>query len=468
VPECGFDRMRLAWFFTLCVPLVASHGVAAETRVASLQELRRAISNASPGDEIVVADGKYSCEEAIDISAAGMPSLPIKISAATVGGAEITDTAGFRFRSSAAHVILSGFNFTHKAGTLSLPAGSHHCRVTRNRFELEVANAGAYLSISGDNHEVDHNTFENKDTEGPMLIVQGPAGRAMAQRTWIHHNFFRNFANSGRNNSSALHIGHSSRSLSPAHSIVEYNLFSKTEGENEGAICNKSCDNIYRFNTFAEGCTELSLRHGNRCLVYGNFFIGTRGGLRFFGDDHRIYSNYFQANDPAVQIGNGSANVPPAELTSHDRPDRVQFVFNTLVDNRSNIVMRGRSGGIGATELTIANNLIQGGKSAAAIAGPLPRAIWEGNVVWDTDPGDIPKLGYGFYDPKLLKAANGILTPERGSRVIGSATGSHPYVDVDVKGQRRAKIMDVGAHQYPERTAINDVATPSDVGPSAP
>ena len=145
-------------------------------------------------------------------------------------------------------------------------------------------------------------------------------------------------------------------------------------GENEGAICNKSCDNTYRFNTFAEGCTELSLRHGNRCQVYGNFFIGTTGGLRFFGDDHKIYSNYFERNRVAVQIGNGDGIVPPDKLTSHDRPDRVELAFNTLVDNRTNLSMGGRGRrGLGATELVVANNLIQGGAQAASIGGPLPK-----------------------------------------------------------------------------------------------
>src|SRR5262249_52558987 len=154
------------------------------------------------------------------------------------------------------------------------------------------------------------------------------------------------------------------------HSLVEHNLFVMTRGENEGAICNKSCDNTYRFNTFGKGCTELSLRHGNRCQVYGNFFIGTHGGLRFFRDDHRIYCNYFEHNRPAVQIGNGDGNVPPDKLTSHDRPDGVQFVFNTLVDNESNVVMEHRDGGLGATQLVFANNIIQGGGRALSISGP--------------------------------------------------------------------------------------------------
>ena len=58
-------------------------------------------------------------------------------------------------------------------------------------------------------------------------------------------------------------IGVSQRSLSPAHALVENNLFIGCRGENEN-ICNKSCDNVYRFNTFGNGCSELSLRHQER------------------------------------------------------------------------------------------------------------------------------------------------------------------------------------------------------------
>ena len=82
--------------------------------------------------------------------------------------------------------------------------------------------------------EIDHNEFRDKNTEGQMLHVEGPGDDGMAQRAWIHHNYFHDFANSGRNNSSALHIGHSARSMTPAHAAVEHNLFERTEGENEG------------------------------------------------------------------------------------------------------------------------------------------------------------------------------------------------------------------------------------------
>ena len=39
------------------------------------------------------------------------------------------------------------------------------------------------------------------------------------------------------------------------------------------------------------------------------------------------------------------------KLTSHDRPDHCEVSFNTLAGNQSNIVMSGRSNGLGATAL---------------------------------------------------------------------------------------------------------------------
>ena len=116
--------------------------------------------------------------------------------------------------------------------------------------------------------------------------------------------------------------------MASGHSLVESNLFLQCRGENEN-ICNKSGENIYRFNTFGEGCSELSLRHGNSNVVYANFFIGTEG-VRVFGKNNKIYSNYFEKCSKAIHIGNGDALIPPDKLTGlYDRPDRTQVVFNT-------------------------------------------------------------------------------------------------------------------------------------------
>ena len=420
------------------LPSFAFTGIVSATdiEVDSLSGLERAIATASPGDYITVADGKYVSSGAITVVVAGTKERPIVIAAKTVGGVEIQGAAGFRLESPATYVVIQGFNFTHKSGEMELAEGVHHCRITRNDFELAVTGRARYLSVVGDDNEIDHNTFRNKDTEGQMLQVEGPGSSAMAHRTWIHHNYFHDFKNSRRNNSSALHIGRSGRSMSSAYSVVEHNLFVRTHGENEGAICNKATDNIYRYNTFGEDSSELSLRHGKRCLVYGNFFLGGNG-LRFFSQDHRIYSNYFENCRPAIAIGNGGATIPPGPLTSHERPDRVQVVYNTLVNNRSNVQMSRRRNGLGATDLVFANNIIVGGNKAVSIDGPLANPIWEGNILWSNEggPGDIPDSGFTAVDPQLASRKFGRYKIREASPAVGNGAGSYPYVTLDVEGQ---------------------------------
>ena len=459
----------LSIFVLLTSPETTSVLSAADIHVASLQELEGAIAKAAPGDQIILGDGQYFSSGTILVAAGGTKEKPIVITAETVGGVEIKGEGGFRLASPAAYVVIRGFIFTHEAGTLDNEASVHHCRITRNVFELAVADRARYLSVSGDDNEIDHNTFRNKDTEGQMVQVQGPGTHDMAQRTWIHHNYFHDFRNSRRNNSSALHIGHSARSMSSAYSVVEYNLFIRTEGENEGAICNKASDNIYRFNTFGEDSSELSLRHGKRCLVYGNFLLGGNG-LRFFGHDHRIYSNYFEDCRPAIAIGNGGATIPPGPLTSHERPDRVHVTYNTLVDNRENVRMSGRRNGLGAHDLVFSNNIIVGGDQAVSIDGPLANATWQGNILWANQggPGDIPTHGFSVVDPELAQQEQGRYKIQPASPAVGQGAGFHPYVAHDVEGQPRGKAKDVGADQRSAEPVTNRVLAVNDVGPEAP
>jgi poly(beta-D-mannuronate) lyase len=341
--------------------------------------------------------------------------------------------------------------------------GANHCRVTRNLFEC--TGKGAYLTVSGDDNQVDHNTFRNKSTEGQMISVQGPGKSEMAQRTWIHHNYFYNFAPTS-NNCGSIQVGLSGRSLSSAFTIVEFNLFSQTRGENEN-ICNKSCDNIYRYNTFGEGVSELSLRHGNRCEVYGNFFVGSEG-IRFYGDNHKIYNNYFERCNPAISIGNGDGIIPPDKLVMHDRPDSVQVVFNTLINNKVNVIMANRNAGLGATYLSFANNIIQGGGPAVKISGAIVKPVWEGNIIWNSDgAGTIPPEGFISVDPLLKQDSKGVWHIGPGSPATGKSTGSFSFVTSDMDGQTRNGKADTGADQLSPGKITNSILTTDEVGPQA-
>jgi len=454
-------------FFALLSLLISGLTLNVSARVVSVNSLvalQEQINNAKPGLTIVVEDGIYTTETPLLISRQGTADNPISITAATIGGVEIKGTSGFVIAKSASHIRIKGFKFTHESGKTKIEAGANFCRITRNVFEC--TGKGAYLTVAGNDNQVDHNTFQNKFTEGQMISVQGPGSSEMAQRTWIHHNFFYNFKPTS-NNCSSIQVGLSSRSLSPSHTLVEFNLFSETRGENEN-ICNKSCDNIYRYNTFGDGVSELSLRHGNRCQVYGNFFLGSEG-IRFFGRNHLIYCNYFERCSPAIHIGNGDGIIPPDKLVMHDRPDSVYVVFNILLNNKKNVIMQGRNNGLGATNIIFANNIIQGGNEAVKIDGSIQNPVWEGNLIWETEGvGNIPDQGYTQTDPKLkLEKSTGAHLAED-SPAIGKATGSYPFIMFDIDGQTPVDKLNIGADQFHKKNKIsNHILTLEEVGPFA-
>lgn len=450
----------------LCFQFVV--GFSATIDVDSIADLQKAINNAKPGDQVILADGVYKLSENITINNQGTESQPIVISPKTIGGAKIEGTGGFVIVSPAKYVILKGFVFTHNTGITSVGAGATHCTITRNVFECVPLYAGnkSYLVVNGDDNEVSYNTFQNKKDEGQMLSIQGPGRDHMAKRTWVHHNYFFNFPPPGKNNCSAIQIGLSWRSMDSAFSIIEHNLFIKTRGENEGIICHKSCNNIIRFNTFGEGCQEVSIRHGNKSQVYGNFFLGGTG-LRFSGDDHVIYSNYFQGCRNAIVCTNGDGEVAAGDkLTCHDRADRVKVVYNTLIDCRNNFLMPGRKNGMGATHITFANNIIQGG-SPVTLDSLFLNPVWEGNILWNTTSGTIPESGFVITDPKLEAGVDGILRPSKGSPAIGAGTGLYTFVNIDVDGQARDKKLDTGADQFAKVPSTNRPLSVADVGPDA-
>jgi poly(beta-D-mannuronate) lyase len=458
------QKLPLLLLLTGCVFTTAVS--AKPVKVTSLSALETAIFNSSPGTDIVLANGIYTATNTMHVTQPGTARRPITISAETVGGVEINGTGGFHVESPAAYIVIRGFKFTHTVGGEEISAGANHCRYTRCTFQLP--GRGHYLMISGDDAEIDHNTFQNKSTEGQMIVVYGPSTNQMAQRTWIHHNYFTNFANAHVNNCSAIQIGLSGRSMASGHSLVEYNLFLQCRGENEN-ICNKSGENTYRFNTFGAGCTELSLRHGNSNVVYGNFFLGSEG-VRIFGKDNKIYSNYFEKCTKAIHIGNGDALIPPDKLTGHDRPDRTQVVFNTLVDNKNSLMMAGRNRGLGARDFTFADNIIVTAGKAVAIDGPVTNAVWEGNIIWGctNGVGNIPETGFKLIDPQLKADNHGEFHVQKGSPAIGEAVGSYRFVNIAVDGQTRRGKLDIGADQFGRGKVTNRILTLADVGPDAP
>ncbi|PSL32210.1 chondroitinase-B domain-containing protein [Chitinophaga ginsengisoli] len=449
-----------ALFFFLCLSgHLKLH--AATINVSSLSALQTAINNAAPGDVIILANGTYTASTDITISKQGTATQPITIAAQTIGGATINGTAGFSIVSPAKYIIIRGFKFTFNASQATMASGTSFCRWTRNVFE--TPGEGENLTVNGNDHEIDYNTFQHKNALGRFIAMRG-TGSQICQRINIHHNYFLDHNPQTGNGAESVQFGLSGYSLSSSNSIVEHNLFEDCAGENE-LVSIKASAVTFRFNTIRNCPAHLTLRHGNFNVIYGNYFINTPG-VRIFGDDHKVFSNHFENCNPAINVGNGDGEVANGDaLTVHDRPDRVLIAFNTLVNNTVNIVQAGRTNGLGATAITIANNIIQGGGAAATIAGPYTGAVWSGNMLYNTNgDGDMPSSGYTTANPLLARDATGTFHLQSGSPAIGAATGSYPSVTTDMDGQARTAPLEIGADEVSTAAVTARILTPDMVG----
>jgi poly(beta-D-mannuronate) lyase len=142
----------------------------------------------------------------------------------------------------------------------------------------------------------------------------------------------------------------------------------------------------------------------------------------------------------------------------------VLIVFNTLVNNTENIVQQARKNGMGATYITVTDNIIQGGGSAATISGPYTNPTWTGNILFQVkDAGNIPADGYKVTDPKLAKISLSIYHLQAGSPAIDHGT-AYPGVTTDMDGQSRTAPFDIGADEFSDVPVKAHVLNPTDVG----
>jgi len=455
--------MRLLFVPLIAAALVvvpATPASAAQTvRVTSLSALQSALDKANPGDTIALADGSYSAGSTLAIKRSGSASAPVTVTAEHVGKATITGSKGFSFASGVSDVVLRGFKFRNGA-SLSVPAGASRNRLSRNDFQL--TSGGNWVTVSGDDTEVDHNVFQNRTSQGVFLQILGPA-KAMAQRVHVHHNYFFNHQFSGSNGGESIRLGLSDHQSYSAHAVLEYNLFEKADGDSE-AISVKSSDNVVRYNTIRDSKGYIVLRHGNRSVVEGNLLFGS--GIRFHGNDHKVVNNYV-ANTGGRAIVFGSGDEADSGPTSklHDRPDRVTVAYNTVLGSSG--VIDGDGGDFKPKDCVVADNIVKG-TSGTLVTLPSGSTVkYEGDITTGGTSG-IPPGGGKSVDPKLVKDANGLFRLSSASPAIDAGVGSYPYAATDFDLQSRSGAFDVGADEYTASGATRVPLTKADVGPASP
>jgi hypothetical protein len=498
--------------------LILICGIPAKAQVylSDGEDLEDSVNVASPGDVFIVLDGTYTDFESV-LAGHGDSLNPIIVKAETIGGVILKGDSHINFKK-ASHIVLEGFVFDAQGdNTLVKLEASHHIRITRNVFELQTIDPVKWVYVGGiwnDNtfqfeshhNRIDHNTFQNKDTPGHYITIDGTndgnSDFRQSKYDRIDHNHFKNNSPRAINEQESIRIGWSEMSTSSGYTVVEHNLFEDCDGDPE-VVSVKSCDNIIRHNTF-KGCYgTLSLRHGNRNHVEGNFFFGNgkpngtytnssggtsttyTGGIRIYGTDHVIINNYMEGLkgtkwDAPITLTQGDAiDGSSTNWSKHFRAERVTIAYNTLVNNTYGIEIgfdNNNNYNKSLKDITIANNIVTGSENSliAYIDGnkQTGEIDWSNNVFYATGTAQVTSDNSTFTaseaqitDPFLVNNTtvwnSSVTTPSAANTIPGLV------VSTDFEGQPRQSTSTIGADHFSSAPVIYGPLSASDVGPNA-
>lgn len=411
----------------MCVFLVFLVGnvSASEHRITPDSDLKPLLKQVKPGDVIVLASGTWTDPELQFKSLTGTREQPIFIRAEAPG--QVVLTGAIKFRLSGSYVIVSGLSFRDPKGTkevfeLRTDSKSHayHCRITDCSFEQTESykdKESHWLSIYGEKHRVDHCYFAGKRNGGTTLVVWVNETPGLHK---IDHNHFGPRPELGENGGETIRIGTSDVSELISKTIVEENYFDRCNGEAE-IISNKSCENIYRHNLFQRCEGTLTLRHGHRCLVDGNVFLGhtenRTGGVRIIGSDHRVTNNYFEglrgdAERAAICLMNGIPNSP---LNGYAPVKNALIAHNTAIDCKVSMefgVGFSKKASVAPADCHVSHNAFIPGKwELFRVQGEPSRFTWVGNKCQSGTTRGADLVQIERVDIKLARGKDGILRP---------------------------------------------------------
>jgi len=484
----------LGLWLSLCLIALApaaGRGSGKTYPVAAVGDIDAALEQASPGDRIVMKNGLWA-NARIRFRAMGTADAPIRLSAETPGRVILTGSSSLSLGGS--HLVVEGLLFQDTAPTaekaeavISFRTDSRtqaqDCRVTDCAIidfsppDKKVDTR--WVSLYGLRNRVDHCAFHNKTNLGTTLVVwlNKPAEHQPNYHR-IDHNYFGPRTPVGMNGAETIRIGDSATSMQVSRTTVESNYFYRCNGEGE-IISNKSCENVYRGNTFVECEGALTLRHGNRSTVEGNFFLGNgarlTGGVRVIGEDQRVVNNYFAdlAGDDSRSALTFMEGIKDSPLSGYFQVKNALVAFNTFVNNKHNFNFGEGAGRDRQTmppvRCKVANNLVVGKTAPLVVVhDPAAEIRFEGNLMYGAELGIPPCPGIRQLDPRLEKGSDGLWRPAPDSPALGAAEGSFFNVSEDMDGQKRTGKLDVGADQRSNEPIQCRPLTPKDVGPSWP
>jgi hypothetical protein len=460
---------------------------ATEFFVSSAAQITTVMQSAQPGDILTMADGSWT-NQRIQFAGFGTASSPITLRAQTPG--QVLLNGNSKINISGDWLVVDGLKFEGGA----LGADDHivefrgsrgeatNSRLTNSAIiEYNPASVDTryhWVSLYGQNNRVDHNQFKGQNHSGVTVVVwRADSGPDYHQ---IDSNYFADrpvpVNPSDPNGFETVRIGDSNQSLSNSYTVLENNLFERTNGEIE-VISNKSGSNSFRYNTFREIAATLTLRHGNDNIVEGNFFLGNdtnnSGAIRVVGERQTIVNNYIaNVDDRAGGAISISAGVPNSALNQYYQVKGAVIAHNTIVNVAGPAItfddgLGSSSRTLLAENITVANNLFRSNGPTVFEGNQGTGWTWQGNIAFGGSLGPVAgNPGVSVVDPQLQLGTDGLWRPGLGSPAINGGAGDYSsLIANDMDGQARIGIYDVGADEASAAAIVRRPLTANDVGP---
>ncbi len=342
--------MKKAFIFSAAVSLLMCCGVGDTdkiTLVSNATELSEAIAGAEPGAEIVMKNGVWT-DIQIDFVGYGTERSPILLKAETPGQVILQGQSNLRLGGN--YLVVDGLYFTQGASPsraviqyyIDRNLVANNSRVTncviKDYNKSQRNKSDLWVLFKGRNNQLDHSYLAGKSNRGPTIRVDLEGNQSINNYHEINNNHFGPRPPKGGPSAETIQIGNSSTSMSPSYTQVYSNLFDRCSGEVE-IISSKSNFNEFRNNVFYKSEGSLVTRHGNYCIIDGNYFIGDDesnqvGGIRLIGTGHWVTNNYFyklkgEVFRAPIAVMNG---IPRSSINRYIQVTDVNVAYNTFVN----------------------------------------------------------------------------------------------------------------------------------------
>ncbi|WP_245683439.1 chondroitinase-B domain-containing protein [Pseudotamlana agarivorans] len=448
------------------------------SNVSDIEALNSAIKEAKPGDVIVMSNGVWK-DVQIKFRGKGTKDNPITIKAETAGKVSIEGESYLKFGGE--YLVAEGLHFQNGHSPSSSVVDfrinedeiAFNCSLTNSVIEdfnqLHRDETDLWVQFWGRHNTLSNCYIAGKTNRGPTVRVNLEGIESTNNFHQIVNNHFGPRPRKGGASAETIQIGNSFTSMAPSYTMVANNLFEECNGEVE-IISSKTNFNEFRNNVFYNSEGSLVTRHGNYCIIDGNYFINDSGntnvgGIRIVNSGHWVTNNYFfnikgESFRSALAVMNG---IPKSPQNRYNQVTDVVVAYNTYVDcvspwqfgvgtniSQKDVLPKSEIRSARAIRTTVANNVIY---NEVGDASPVFEHDKADGVLFKSNVIDNQGVEFNNFDGgivaaslELKKISDNILIP------TGVPSDVEPYegfdfntITKDLFGQSREENNSVGA-----------------------